>query len=238
MKQQPLARTRIKICGLTNLEDARCAAEAGADLLGFIFYPQSPRFVTPERAAAIIQAIRREFGDAPRCVGVFVNEPVESVRTLLDSIGLDLAQLHGHEPPAEVQMLHPRAFKALRPQARSDAEAAVATYRDVVPDDDSLPQFLLDAYHPQHYGGTGIPADLAVARWLARRFRLLLAGGLRPETVGAAVERVRPWGVDVSSGVEAAKGIKDHARVWAFVKAVQAVDAVMSTDAGLNPRAE
>ena len=92
MKQQPLARTRIKICGLTNLEDARCAAEAGADLLGFIFYPSSPRFVTPERAAAIIQAIRREFGDAPRCVGVFVNEPVESVRTLLDSIGLDLAQ--------------------------------------------------------------------------------------------------------------------------------------------------
>jgi phosphoribosylanthranilate isomerase len=221
---QPQARTRIKICGLTSLEDARCAAEASADLLGFIFYPKSPRFVTPERAATIIQAIRDEFGTAPRCVGVFVNEPVESVRALLDNIGLDLAQLHGHEPPTEVQMLRPRAFKALRPQARSDAAAAVAAYRDVVPDDNALPQFLLDAYHPQHYGGTGIPADLAVARWLTRRFRLLLAGGLGPETVGAAIEQVRPWGVDVASGVEAAKGIKDHARVWAFVEAVRAAD--------------
>jgi phosphoribosylanthranilate isomerase len=224
MTQQPQAQTQIKICGLTNLDDARCAAEAGADLLGFIFYPPSPRFVTPERATAIIQAIRREFGDAPRCVGVFVNEPVESVRALLDSAGLDLAQLHGHEPPTEVQMLRPRAFKALRPQAHSDVTAAVAVYRDVVPNDDSLPQFLLDAYHPQHYGGTGIPADLAVARWLARRFRLLLAGGLRPETVGAAIEQVRPWGVDVASGVEAAKGIKDHARVWAFIEAARAAD--------------
>jgi len=119
--------TYIKVCGLTNLDDARCAAEAGADFLGFIFYPKSPRFVTPEQVAAITQAIRREFGiRAPRCVGVFVDEPVERVRAILDSAGLDLAQLHGSEPPAEVRALQPRAFKAIRPQRCDDAEAAVA----------------------------------------------------------------------------------------------------------------
>ena len=220
--------TYVKICGITNLDDARCAAEVGADLLGFIFYPKSPRFVTPEQVAAITQTIRREFGvHAPRCVGVFVDEPVDRVRAVLASVCLDLVQLHGSEPPVEVRRLRPRAFKAIRPQTRSDAEAMVATYCDVVPDDDTLPQFLMDAYHPQQFGGTGTPADLAVAQSLARRFRLLLAGGLTPETVGPAIEQVQPWGVDVSSGVEAAKGIKDHARVQAFIKTVHAIDATM-----------
>jgi phosphoribosylanthranilate isomerase len=220
--------TYVKICGITNVDDARCAAETGADFLGFIFYPKSPRFVPPERVTAITQMIRAEFGmHAPRYVGVFVDEPVERVRTILNSAGLDLAQLHGSEPPIEVRMLHSRAFKAIRPQTRGDAEAAVIAYCDVVPDDDTLPQFLLDAYHPQQFGGTGTPADLAVAQLLARRFLLLLAGGLTSETVGPAIERVRPWGVDVSSGVERAKGIKDHARIRTFIEAVRAADATM-----------
>jgi len=223
--------TYIKICGLTSLDDARCAAGAGADFLGFIFYPQSPRFVTPEQVAAITQAIRCEFGaDAPRCVGVFVDEPVERVRALLDSASLDLAQLHGSEPPAEVWALQPRAFKAIRPQRYDDAEAAVAAYCEVVPADETLPQFLLDACHPQQFGGTGIPADLAMARLLASRFRLLLAGGLRPETVGPAIEQVRPWGVDVASGVERARGIKDQARLRAFIEAVRATDAKLERE--------
>jgi phosphoribosylanthranilate isomerase len=214
--------TRVKICGITRLDDARCAVEAGGDLLGFIFYPKSPRFVTPERAAAIVRAIRDEFGArAPRCVGVFVNEPVDRVRAILDNAGLDLAQLHGDEPPAEVRKLRPHAFKAIRPQTGDEAEELVNGYCDVAPDDDTLPQLLLDAYHPEKFGGTGIQADLDLACLLARRFRLLLAGGLTPETVGSAIERVRPWGVDVSSGVEASRGIKDHARVRAFVKAVR-----------------
>jgi phosphoribosylanthranilate isomerase len=219
------------------LDDARCAAEAGADFLGFIFYPRSLRFVAPKQVAAITQAIRREFGaDAPRFVGVFVDEPVGRVRATLDSAGLDLAQLHGSEPPAAIKVLRPRAFKAIRPQTRDDAEAAVAVYSGVVSDDAALPQFLIDAYHPQQFGGTGIPSDLNLARWLAGRYRLMLAGGLKPETVGEAIERVRPWGVDVSSGVEVSnqldasselegvKGIKDHARVRAFVEAVRAVE--------------
>jgi phosphoribosylanthranilate isomerase len=217
--------TYVKVCGITNLDDACCAVEAGVDFLGFVFYPKSPRFVTPGQAGAIIRTIRLEFGaDAPRCVGVFVDESVEHVLATLDSVGLDLAQLHGREPPAKVRMLHHRAFKAIRPRSRDDAEAALAVYRGVVPDDTALPQMLMDAYHPQQLGGTGIPADLAVARFLALHLRLLLAGGLTPETVGPAIDQVRPWGVDVSSGVERAKGIKDHARVRTFVEAVRAVE--------------
>jgi phosphoribosylanthranilate isomerase len=223
--------TRIKICGITNVDDARCAAEAGADFLGFVFYPKSPRFVTLAQATRIIRTIRHEFGArAPRCVGVFVDEPVEHVRAALDHIDLDLAQLHGDETPADVWLLHPRAFKAVRPRAYDEAQVAIHAYCDVAPDDDALPQLLMDAYHPQQPGGTGIPADLALARSLATHLRLMLAGGLTPETVGAAIEQVRPWGVDVSSGVEAssgrgaAKGIKDHARVRAFISAVRAAD--------------
>lgn len=214
--------TRVKICGLTNLDDARCAAEAGADFLGFVFYPSSPRFVTPEQAAEIAHTIRREFGaDAPRLMGVFVDEPVERVRDVLHSAGLDLAQLHGDETPHQVRSLAPWAFKAIRPRTRREAEAAVAAYCGAGPTDEALPQILVDAYHPQRFGGTGLQADLSLARPLARRCRLLLAGGLTPETVGAAIERVRPWGVDVSSGVERCGGIKDHTRVREFVRRVR-----------------
>lgn len=214
--------TRIKICGITNLDDARCAAKAGADFLGFIFYARSPRFVAPERAAAIAQALRGEFGaQAPRLVGVFVNESVERVQAVLDAAGLDLAQLHGDEPPEVVQKLHPRAFRAIRPQTCDQAERAITAYGNLFLDDEAVPQLLVDAYHPRQFGGTGIQANLAVARLAARRCRLLLAGGLAPETVGPAIEQVQPWGVDVSSGVERAKGIKDHARIRAFVRAIE-----------------
>jgi phosphoribosylanthranilate isomerase len=215
--------TRIKICGITNVEDARCAAEAGVDFLGFIFYPKSPRFVRTQQAVTIARAIRDEFGaPAPRFVGVFVDEPVEGVCATLEAARLDLAQLHGTESAAVVRALYPRAFKAIRPQTHSQAKAAMVAYGNTGPDDDALPQLLVDAYHPQQLGGTGMQADLVIAQWLARRVRLLLAGGLTPETVGAVVEQVQPWGVDVSSGVERTKGIKDHARVRAFVEAVRA----------------
>jgi phosphoribosylanthranilate isomerase len=215
-------RTRIKICGITNLDDARFAAEAGADFLGFVLHPRSPRFVTPARVAAIASGIRTEFGAAsPRCVGVFVNEPVNRVQAYLDAAELDLAQLHGDEQPDEVRQLHPRAFKAIRPRTRDDAEVAVAAYHHVFADDKALPQLLLDAYHPERFGGTGHQVDLTVAQSVTHLCRLVLAGGLTPETVGAAIEAVQPWGVDVSSGVERGKGIKDHARVRAFIHAAR-----------------
>lgn len=214
--------TKVKICGITNLEDARCAAEAGAHFLGFIFHAKSPRFVRPEQAAAITGTLRSELEPrAPRFVGVFVNEPVSHVQQVLERAGLDLAQLHGSESPAQVRELDSRAFKAIRPQTRADAEAAVAAYRHVFAEDDRLPQLLLDAYHPHQLGGTGLPVDLDMAQPIAQQCRLLLAGGLTSETVGAAIRRVQTWGVDVSSGVERAKGLKDHAQVRAFITTVK-----------------
>jgi phosphoribosylanthranilate isomerase len=219
---------KIKICGITNYQDARCAAEAGADFLGFIFYLKSPRCVSVAQCASIVQEIRAEYGThAPRCVGVFVDEPVERVQDVRSQAGLDLAQLHGQESPEEMQMLQPRAFKAIRPQNAIQAEALWAEYAPLGPTDSSLPQLLLDTYHPNQPGGTGLPADPEIARSLARRSRLLLAGGLRPDNVGDAIRRVHPWGVDVSSGTEREKGLKDHARVHAFVKAVREAEAIL-----------
>ncbi len=234
----------VKICGITNLADARCAAEAGADFLGFIFYPPSPRYVTPEQAGDIIREIRAEFGEAaPRCVGVFVDAPVNAVRAVIDTAGLDLAQLHGAESPAEVAALAPHAFKALRPQTLTEAQEAMENYltaTSLSPPSTvyrlpstaqrlpstahrlpSTPDLLIDAYHPQEKGGTGLVADVTLARWLAERCRLLLAGGLTPENVAEAIVQVRPWGVDVSSGVEATKGKKDHKKVKTFIAAVK-----------------
>ena len=218
--------TTVKVCGITNVDDACTAVEAGADLLGLIFYPNSPRYVTLETAAFITGAVRGVYGEqSPRFVGVFVNEPAARVRALLDAIGLDLAQLHGDEPPATIRQLAPQAFKAVRPRTQEQARSTLAAYRDTVPDDARLPQLLVDAYHPQQLGGTGRSADPGLACWLARRARLLLAGGLTPDNVGSAVQEIRPWGVDVSSGVELRPGIKDSARIRAFIQAVRSAQA-------------
>ncbi|MBA2390322.1 MAG: phosphoribosylanthranilate isomerase [Geodermatophilaceae bacterium] len=217
---------RVKICGNRTLEDARAAAAAGADMLGFIFYERSVRGLTPEVAAAIVAGVREEFGaGAPLMVGVFVDEYVETVKGVIEQVGLDLVQLHGSEPPAEVRQLAPFAFKALRPQNRGDAEAMSATYARVALDRADAPDFLIDAHHPWKPGGTGKPVELPLAQVLARRFRILLAGGLTAETVAAAIERVDPWGVDVASGVEHAPGVRDHGRVAAFIGAARAAGA-------------
>lgn len=219
--------TYVKICGITNIEDARVAADAGADFLGFIFYPESPRYVTPELAGKITQQIRAEFAErSPRFVGVFVDEPVETVRATIETANLDLVQLHGAETPGVVATLAPYAFKALRPQTLAEVQEAFKTYvaapsaPSTVYGLPSTPDLLIDAYHPQKMGGTGQIADLDTARWLAARCRLLLAGGLTPDNVAVAIRHVHPWGVDVSSGVEIAKGKKGHGKVRAFIEAV------------------
>jgi phosphoribosylanthranilate isomerase len=220
--------TAIKICGITNVDDAFCAVQAGADMIGFILTHKSPRYVTVEEAASIAGSLRDRFGaHTPRLVGVFVDESIVRVQEVLQVASLDLAQLHGAESRDDVRALAGQSFKAVRPQNREQAEAALTTYRDTVPSDDSIPELLVDAYHPQLHGGTGLQADVDMARWLARRVRLLLAGGLTPETVGEIVKQVRPWGVDVSSGVERAKRIKDHERVRAFIDAVRAADVAI-----------
>lgn len=218
----------VKICGNSNLNDARVATEAGADMLGFIFYPPSPRYVTPQAATDIIAALREEYGDAaPTMVGVFVDEDVSRMQSLRSEVGLDLIQLHGSEPPNEVQRLQPYAFKAIRPQNRGDAEAMTATYAYILSVAPTAPDFLLDAHHPWKFGGTGYTSDWGIGIVLARRFKLLLAGGLTPENVAEAVQTVKPWGVDAVSGVEQSKGVKDHERIRAFIREAKAAAETM-----------
>ncbi len=206
----------VKICGLTNLEDARAACDAGADLLGFTFYPPSPRYIAPERCAEIVKALRGDLTaadrreGAPRLVGLFVNTPPNEVANVLDACGLDLAQLHGDEGIDVLQALGGRAYKAFRGNGYDQAAFAEAG--------PGTPAFLVDAAVAGKFGGTGQTGDWDGAAALARRHQLLLAGGLTADNVAAAVARVRPWGVDVASGVEATPGRKDHAKVRAFIE--------------------
>lgn len=247
----PGARVRVKICGLTNLEDARVAVRAGADLLGFIFHPASPRFVSPDVARDIVAALkvdadteRRVEGHDPSnpqampasvltCVGVFVDWPSQEVIETLAYCGLDLAQLHGEEKQYYLEAMAGRAFKALRPRTLVEAQAGAATYAALGPS--KGPELLLDTYHPALRGGSGQVADWTVAAVLATQHRLLLAGGLTPNNVASAVGQVRPWGVDVSSGVEAEPGHKDHDKVRAFIAAAK--NSGLATRNQLTPAA-
>lgn len=205
--------TKIKICGIKTVNDALAALDAGADMLGFNFYPKSPRYVSVGQCRDIMSVLRK-YGHVTY-VGVFVNAPVETVRATMDTCALSLAQLHGDETSEMIQSLHGRAFKAFRgvPHvlngfAREDA-----------------PALLVDASVKGAYGGTGITADWKSAAELAKQIPLLLAGGLTPENVAEAVRQVRPWGVDVASGVESAPGVKDVAKMKAFVRAVRGVQS-------------
>ena len=222
--------TKIKICGITNTEDARFAALQGADYIGFIFYPPSARYVEPRLASEIVLQIHKDLGlNSPQFVGVFVDASVNDVRMIREQVGLDLVQLHGEETPEELSNLSPGAYKALRPVCKKEVKALAAVYGAVMPVDNLSPQLLVDAYHPTEKGGTGQRADLDIAIWLSQRYRLLLAGGLNPTNVTAAMKTVQPWGVDVSSGVEIirngkqVKGCKDHDKVQAFINAVRTV---------------
>ncbi len=214
--------TIIKICGITNLEDAKLAANAGADYLGFIFYPPSSRYVEAETVREIIRVMRETYfvntaheSRITKYVGVFVNTPADEVRRLMDFCGLDFAQLHGDESPEMVASFGGRAFKAINPQSLAVAEktASLVTRHS--------PFLLLDAFHPTMRGGTGKTADWDLAASIARKYPLLLAGGLTPENVATAIARVKPFGVDVSSGVEAVPGKKDPDKVRAFIAQVR-----------------
>jgi phosphoribosylanthranilate isomerase len=214
---------QVKICGLTRLEDAQAAVAAGADLLGFIFYSKSPRYVTQAQVSAILAALAQS-GAQVTTVGVFVNERPETVLEILNTCGLDLAQLHGEEAPDQLGISGPgllagRAYKALRPRSAEDAQTLAQHYAHP----GTPPAFLIDTYQPAQLGGTGQTGDWQAAADLARRYPLLLAGGLTPGNVRQAVQAVRPWGVDVSSGVESAPGQKDHKAVREFVRAVKAI---------------
>lgn len=210
----------VKICGLTNLADAREAVPAGADMLGFNFYRPSPRYIEPYTAAKIIVALRAEFGGGViQCVGVLVNMPLDEALALRESVGLDLLQLHGDESVEYCRALAPFAFKALRPRSSAEAQEGVARFGEAA--GMRAPQFLIDASHPRLYGGTGATGDWSIAGSIASRFSIVLAGGLTPDNVGEAIRAVRPWAVDVASGVERAPGLKDAGKVREFVRAAR-----------------
>ncbi len=215
---------RVKICGITNLDDATVALESGADLLGFVFFPSSRRYIEPTRAREIIRALDGR-GQAVQFVGVFVDAPLDRIRATMQIAQLDLAQLHGSEPVELLRALGPGGYKALRPRSWDEARALVATYASV-PSCGHAPSFIVDAFDACHYGGTGTRADWMVAAHIAGASSILLAGGLTAENVAEAIRVVQPWGVDVSSGVERAPGLKDHRKVRQFIAAAKGKDKV------------
>ena len=194
----------VKICGITRLEDASAAVAAGAGAIGFIFWPKSPRFIEPYRARKIVAALP-PFVTA---VGVFVNQPVAHVNGVASLVRLGAVQLHGDETPEFAAAVTTPVIKAL-----SIGAANVRPWPARV-------RLLLDVHDPVSRGGTGRTIDWTAAADLASQREILLAGGLTPDNVAAAVARVRPLGIDVSSGVERAPGIKDHQRLRALFEAV------------------
>jgi len=204
--------TRVKICGITRVEDGLAAAYSGADAIGLVFYAASPRHVEPARAAEIARALPPFIST----VALFVNPAADAVRLVLDTLRPDLLQFHGEESPAFCAAFGVPYLKALRVKAGVDLLQSASLYADAR-------GLLLDAWNAAAHGGTGerfdwslIPPELPLP--------VVLAGGLAPGNVAAAVRQVRPWAVDVSSGVEAAKGIKDAARIAAFMKEIRNAD--------------
>jgi len=200
--------TKIKICGIKTVTDAFAAMDAGADLIGFNFYPKSPRYIDVGTCRDIMSVMRR-YGHITY-VGVFVNSSVAEIHATMETLGLSLAQLHGDETPEMLSALDGKAFKAFR---------GVPTEVDGFARNEA-PALLVDAAVKGIYGGSGVTADWSAAAELAKRYPLLLAGGLTADNVADAVRQVRPWGVDVASGVESTPGEKDPSKMKAFVQAV------------------
>ncbi len=198
----------VKICGITRLSDAQVALACGASAIGFIFWPKSKRWVEPEQARAIV----RELPPFVTPVGVFVDETVERINAVADLVGLGAVQLHGDEAPEMVERLARPVVKAI---GRID-EGVAARWPDRV-------TMLVDADDRVNYGGTGARADWTGAARLAAARRTILAGGVNPENVVEAVATVRPFGIDVSSGVEDAPGIKNPERIRALFEALRGI---------------
>lgn len=197
----------VKVCGITRQDDAERAVQCGVDALGFVFWPDSPRFIEPIRARAIVASLP-PFVTA---VGVFVNQPSEHINAVAAAVGLGAIQLHGDEAPAQLDELVRPVLKALSLERASEEVLNTWPRRAML---------LVDAHDPVRRGGTGRTVDWARAAAIASQRPIVLAGGLRPENVADAIALVQPYGVDVSSGVEAEPGIKDSGRLRAFFEAV------------------
>jgi len=210
-----VAHPRIKFCGITNLDDARLAAEAGAWAIGTILWPGSVRHCEPDEAARIAGDLRRRVEIA----GVFVNQPLDEVIGLAEGIGLTLVQLHGDEGPsfcAEVaRRTGAKVIKAARIAAGSDVQAMEAFHTDF---------HLLDTHRAGSFGGTGETFDWELVRLRRTTVPLILSGGLTPENVAAAIAATQPFAVDVASGTEASHGVKDPQKLLAFAAAVEGAE--------------
>jgi phosphoribosylanthranilate isomerase len=212
----------VKICGITRPDDAAAAVRWGAGALGFVFWPKSPRFVDPYRARAIAASLPPFVAT----VGVFVNQPADYVNHVASLVGLSAVQLHGDETPAFAGEIRRPVIKAIvLAEGRNDDAVRAWAERFTL---------LLDADDPEKRGGTGRTIDWTLAAPLAAARRVVLAGGLTPDNVSEAIRTVRPFGIDVSSGVEAQPGIKDHGRLKALFEALTA-RIVVATNA--EPRA-
>lgn len=221
----PAARSRVKICGLTRSEDVQAAVQAGVDAVGFVFYPPSPRAVTAEQVAKLLKSVP----PFVQSVGLFVDVNEAELLEILKTVRIDLLQFHGNETPEQCAYLAAltgkRWIKAVQMKPEVDINPIIESYRAV-----GASGILLDAWHPDLFGGTGHAFD-----W--RRFPqfeqspnidsqcpLILAGGLTPENVAEAIRQTSPFAVDVSGGVESAKGIKDSTLIQRFIAAVKSAD--------------
>lgn len=206
--------TKVKICGITRLHDARFCAAAGADFLGFVQHEASPRFVRPDVAREIVDWIA-----GPTPVGVFVDADAETVNAMCERAGFRMAQLHGHEPPEVCDAVQVPVIKAIHVQHDASAEQVRAL---VVPYLDVVDFVLLDTHHTSLWGGTGESFNWRVARELAGEVDLFLAGGISADNVAEAIQTMRPYAVDLSSSVESAPGEKDLDKLAAFFDALPA----------------
>ena len=200
--------TSVKICGITRAVDALCACDLGASAIGFVFWSKSPRYIEPGTARKIVDTLPAEVA----AVGVFVDPSEAEVRRVADEAGLGLVQLHGNESPELCGRLPYGILKAMGVSADTVLEDALAWPADVT--------VLLDAQDPEKRGGTGRTIDWTLAREVAARRRIFLSGGLTADNVGEAIRVVRPYGIDVSSGVEHEPGVKDESRLCALFEAV------------------
>ncbi len=201
--------TKVKICGITNPEDGLMAAKLGADALGFVFYEKSPRYLKKEQA----REITRELPPFVTRVGLFVNEEESRIKDICEFSFLDAIQLHGDEPPQFCELFEgKKVIKAFRIKNRDDFKA-IPRYR--------VNAILLDTFSLTEYGGTGKSFNWQLAEEAKKFGRIILAGGLTPENVGEAIKTVRPYAVDVSSGVESSRGKKDWKRMEEFMKIVK-----------------
>jgi len=203
-----ISGTKIKICGITNIEDALLASQLGADALGFIFYRESKRYIDPEIARGIISSLP----PFVTTVGVFVNQDLDEIIAIKDKTGIDAAQLHGDESPEFCSLIPFKVIKVIRVKNSLDIDR-VALY--------PVQAILFDTYSDVQYGGTGKSFNWGILQNISNPSRIILSGGLSPGNVAEAISTVKPYAVDVSSGVEDTPGKKDHMKLRKFIEAVK-----------------